>query len=108
MVSMPGAFTPTEIVAAHRAGADIVKIFPATVGGVDYIKAVRGPLAHIPLAAVGGVEPGNAADFLKAGAMCLGVGSNLVNAKKVAAGDFESVTRVAREFARACGEGRAV
>lgn len=57
MVSMPGALTPTEIVAAHGAGADIVKLFPAGTLGVDYIKAVRGPLGYIDMSAVGGVKP---------------------------------------------------
>ena len=103
MLSMPGAFTPTEIVSAHRMGADIVKIFPAVIGGVDYVKAVRGPLAHIPMAAVGGVEPGNVADFLKAGIFCFGIGSNLVNAKKVAAGDFASITETAKAFNQRLG-----
>lgn len=98
LLSMPGAFTPTEIVAARRAGGDIVKIFPATVGGIDYVKAVRGPLGHIPLAAVGGVDAGNIAAFLAAGVFCCGIGGNLVNAGKVAAGDFATVTRATREF----------
>lgn len=96
LVSMPGAFTPTEVVAAHTAGADVVKLFPAVIGGPDYIKAVRGPLAHIPLAAVGGVDADNLADFFKAGVVCVGIGGNLVNAKKVAAGDLASITQSAR------------
>ncbi|MFR8978388.1 MAG: bifunctional 4-hydroxy-2-oxoglutarate aldolase/2-dehydro-3-deoxy-phosphogluconate aldolase, partial [Christensenellales bacterium] len=66
MVSMPGALTPTEIVAAHGAGADIVKLFPAGTLGVDYIKAVRGPLGYIDMSAVGGVKPENVEQFLDA------------------------------------------
>ena len=69
MVSMPGALTPTEIVTAWNAGADIVKLFPAGELGVGYIKAVRGPLKHIPMSAVGGVKPDNVRDFLNAGAV---------------------------------------
>ncbi len=78
MVSMPGALTPTEIVAAHGAGADIVKLFPAGTLGVSYIKAVRGPLAYIDMSAVGGVKPENVAEFLDAGVCGFGVGGQLV------------------------------
>lgn len=106
MLSMPGALTPTEIAAAWRMGADIVKLFPAGLWGVEYIKAVRAPLSHIPMAAVGGVEPGNIGDFLRAGVLCFGVGSNLVNAKKVAAGDFASITDAAEAFARKVAEAK--
>ena len=98
MVSMPGALTPSEIAAAHNAGADIVKLFPAGLWGAGYIKAVRGPLAHIPLAAVGGVEPGNVGEFFRAGACCVGVGGNLVSVKEVAAGNFQALTAVAAAF----------
>lgn len=101
MLSMPGAFTPTEIVTAYKAGADIVKLFPATIGGADYIKAVRGPLAHIPLAAVGGVDAATIPAFVQAGVLCFGIGSNLVNATKVAAGDFAGITAVAKELVKA-------
>ena len=98
MVSIPGALTPSEIAAAHNVGADIVKLFPAGLWGAGYIKAVRGPLAHIPLAAVGGVEPGNVGEFFRAGVCCVGVGGNLVNVKEVAAGNFQALTAVAAAF----------
>ena len=98
LVSMPGAFTPTEIVQAHNAGADIVKVFPAGDLGTGYLKSLRGPLPHIPLAAVGGVTPENIGDFFDAGAIAVGVGSNLVNAKKAAAGEYASITAAARAF----------
>lgn len=98
MVSMPGALTPTEIADAFDAGADIVKLFPAGLWGSEYLKAVRGPLGHIPMAAVGGVTPENVGDFLKAGAACAGIGSNLVNAKVVREGNFAAITRVAGQF----------
>lgn len=98
LLAMPGALTPSEIAAAYKMGADIVKLFPAGLWGAEYIRAVRAPLAHIPMAAVGGVEPENVVSFFKAGVCCVGVGSNLVGAKKVAAGDFASITRVAKAF----------
>ena len=77
-VSLPGALTPTEIAAAHRAGADFVKLFPAGEMGLGYVRAVRAPLAHIPLFAVGGVQPQDVAAFLDAGVAGFGVGGPLV------------------------------
>src|SRR6267143_1452592 len=85
---MPGAFTPTEILSAWEAGADIVKVFPADVLGPAFLKAVRGPLPQIRLMPTGGVDLTTAAAFLKAGACCLGVGGQLVDPKSVAAGDL--------------------
>src|SRR5215213_7558247 len=84
-VVMPGAFTPTEILAAWEAGADVVKVFPADVGGPAYLKAIRGPLPQIRLMPTGGVDLSTAESFLKAGACCLGVGSALVDPKAIAA-----------------------
>src|SRR6266853_3783990 len=78
---MPGAFTPTEILTAWEAGEDSVKVFPAEVVGPGYFKAVRGPLPQIRLMPTGGVDLHTAADFLKAGACCLGIGSQLVGPK---------------------------
>src|SRR5262245_50403359 len=86
-VVMPGAFTPTEILTAWEAGADIVKVFPADVVGPAFFKAMRGPLPQIRLMPTGGVDLNTAADFLKAGACCLGVGGQLVDPKLVAARD---------------------
>jgi len=96
-----GAFTPTEILAAWEAGSDLVKVFPASVGGPDYLKAVKGPLPQIPLVPTGGVELDNVADFLKAGASALAVGGNLVSKKLMAARDFDGLTRNAKAFAEA-------
>lgn len=79
LVSIPGAYTPTEIAAASRWGADIVKVFPAGQLGPGYFKALQGPLGHIPLAAVAGITPDNARSFLDAGACCLGVSSYLAS-----------------------------
>src|SRR5581483_2033162 len=84
---MPGAFTPTEILAAWEAGADVVKVFPAEVLGPAFFKAMRGPLPQVRLMPTGGVDLNTARSFLEAGACCLGVGSQLVEPKAVAAGD---------------------
>jgi 2-dehydro-3-deoxyphosphogluconate aldolase/(4S)-4-hydroxy-2-oxoglutarate aldolase len=98
-VVMPGAFTPTEIVAAWEAGADVVKVFPADVAGPPYLKAIHGPLPQIRLMPTGGVDLNTAEAFLKAGACCLGVGSSLVSAKAVAEGDFTRIRDLAGQFA---------
>ena len=98
MVSMPGALTPTEIVAAYDMGADIVKLFPAGELGLGYIKAVRGPLVHIPMSAVGGVKPENVGEFLDAGVCGFGVGSQIVLTKAVKSGDDAAIEARAKEF----------
>lgn len=95
---MPGAFTPTEVVTAWEAGADIVKIFPADVGGPGYLKALRGPLPQIRMMPTGGVDLNTAESFLKAGACCLGVGGSLVEPKAVAAGDFHRLRDLAAQY----------
>lgn len=96
---MPGAFTPTEILTAWEAGADLVKVFPAEVGGPAYLKAIRGPLPQIRLMPTGGVDLDTAESFLKAGACCLGVGSALVDPKAIAAGDFARIRDLAGQYA---------
>ncbi|MDD2957752.1 MAG: bifunctional 4-hydroxy-2-oxoglutarate aldolase/2-dehydro-3-deoxy-phosphogluconate aldolase [Lachnospiraceae bacterium] len=101
LVAMPGAFTPSEIVEAYQAGADFVKVFPAGNMGASYIKAVKAPLSHIRLLAVGGVNEKNVAEFLRAGAVGAGVGGNLVNREWIAAGEFGRITELAREYVRA-------
>ncbi len=98
LVSMPGAMTPTEILAAYRAGADFVKVFPVSNLGASYVKAVRGPFNQIPLLAVGGVNEKNVGEFIKAGAVGAGVGGNLVNKEWIAAGEFDKITALAQEF----------
>ncbi len=98
MVSMPGALTPTEVVAAYNMGADIVKLFPAGELGLGYIKAVRGPLGYIPMSAVGGVKPENVKDFLNAGVCGFGVGGQLVLSKAVKSGDDAAIEARAKEF----------
>ena len=98
MVTMPGGFTPTEVEQAYEAGADIVKIFPASFVGPAYFKALSGPLEHIPLMAVGGIDMNNGKDFLKAGAVGLGIGGNLVSKKLIEAGDFDSLRQLAESY----------
>jgi 2-dehydro-3-deoxyphosphogluconate aldolase/(4S)-4-hydroxy-2-oxoglutarate aldolase len=95
---MPGAFTPTEILTAWEAGADIVKVFPADVLGPAFIKAVRAPLPQVRLMPTGGVDLTTAADFLKAGACCLGVGGQLVEPQTVAERNFDRIRELARQY----------
>ena len=95
---MPGAFTPTEILAAWEAGADIVKVFPADVMGPAFFKAIKGPLPQIRVMPTGGVDLTTAATFLKAGACCLGVGSQLVEPKAVAERNFDRIRDLARQY----------
>jgi 2-dehydro-3-deoxyphosphogluconate aldolase/(4S)-4-hydroxy-2-oxoglutarate aldolase len=95
---MPGAFTPTEILAAWEAGADIVKVFPADVVGPAFFKALKGPLPQIRVMPTGGVDLTTAATFLKAGACCLGVGSQLVEPDAVAQRNFSRITELARQY----------
>jgi 2-dehydro-3-deoxyphosphogluconate aldolase/(4S)-4-hydroxy-2-oxoglutarate aldolase len=95
---MPGAFTPTEVLTAWEAGADIVKVFPADILGPAFFKALRGPLPQVKLMPTGGVDLSNAAEYLKAGAVCLGVGGRLVDPKAVAARDFARITALARQY----------
>ena len=97
-ISIPGAFTPSEMVLAYYTGADIVKLFPAGVLGTNYIKAVLAPLSHIPVVAVGGIDSNNAAEFIKAGAIGVGVGGSLVDIKAIYAGEYEKITIMAREY----------
>ena len=100
----PGAFSPTEILSAYEAGADGVKVFPASSLGPSYIKAVRAPLSHIPLLAVGGITETNAADFLRAGCVGLGVGGSLVNKQWIADGEWDKITALAKEYVKAVQE----
>ena len=98
---MPGAFTPTEIYNAWMLGGDIIKVFPANCGGLDYIKAVRAPLPQIPIAPTGGVDLNNLADFVKAGVVAIGVGGNLVSKKLIEAQDYKGLTDNAKRYAEA-------
>jgi 2-dehydro-3-deoxyphosphogluconate aldolase/(4S)-4-hydroxy-2-oxoglutarate aldolase len=101
LVSMPGALTPTEVVTAHNYGADFVKLFPVSNMGPDYVKAVKAPLSHVKLLAVGGVDENNMKDYLKAGVQGFGLGSNLVDKKLVEKEDYEGLTLLAKKFTEA-------
>ena len=101
LTSLPGAMSPTEIVTAWNAGADAVKVFPIGDLGVGYLKAIRAPLSHIPLIAVGGVNERNCADFLRAGAIGVGVGGQLVNREWIDAGEFYKIASLAGKIAQA-------
>lgn len=96
LVSIPGAITPSEMTAAHRYGADFVKLFPAGDFGPSYVKAIRAPLNHIPMLAVGGVNENNVAEFLKAGICGAGIGGNLANKTWIEAGEYEKITATAK------------
>lgn len=98
VAAMPGCFTPTEILDAWDAGADIVKVFPATSLGPAFIKDVRAPLPQLKLMPTGGVSIDNAAEWLHAGAVAVGVGSALVDPAAVKAGDFAAITRKAAQL----------
>lgn len=98
LVSIPGAYTATEIKKAHDSGADFVKIFPCLEGAAAYIKAIKAPLSHIKLLAVGGVNADNCALFLKAGAVGVGVGGSLINKDFVKNGEFDRITALAKTF----------
>ena len=102
LAAMPGAFTPTEIVTAHEAGADIVKVFPVRSLGPQYVKDVLAPLKHIRLMAVGGVNPDNAADYLKAGCVGVGASGSLVNKEWIAAGEWDRIAAEAARFIANC------
>jgi 2-dehydro-3-deoxyphosphogluconate aldolase/(4S)-4-hydroxy-2-oxoglutarate aldolase len=103
---MPGAYTPTEILAAWEAGAAIVKVFPASVGGPAYIKAVKAPLPQIKLMPVGGVDLDTTADFIRAGCEVVAVGSALVDQRSLDAREFDTITERARRFREEVEKGR--
>src|SRR6266849_877661 len=94
--AMPGCFSPTEILAAHECGADIVKVFPATMLGPQFLKDVRAPLPQVKLMPTGGVTLDNAGDWIRAGAVAVGVGSALLDTAAIAAGEFGTITANAR------------
>ena len=95
---MPGALTPTEVLTAWEAGADIVKVFPSDLTGPKYLGALHGPLPQVRLMPTGGVNLDTAADFLRAGACALGIGGSLVESKAVAAGDMQRIESLARQY----------
>ncbi|MBE0478695.1 bifunctional 2-keto-4-hydroxyglutarate aldolase/2-keto-3-deoxy-6-phosphogluconate aldolase [Candidatus Aerophobetes bacterium] len=108
ILAIPGAMTPTEILTAWEAGADVVKVFPAgNLGGADYIKAIKAPLPQILLNPTGGIDLTNAKDFIKAGAAAISVGSSLVDKKAIAQGKYNIISENARKFIEEVKKGRA-
>lgn len=95
-IIMPGTYTITEIVSAMELGADVVKFFPGSLGGPAAIKAIRGPLPHVPFCPTGGVSLDNVTDWVKAGVVAVGVGGQLTKGAKT--GDYDSITAIAKEF----------
>lgn len=105
-VVIPGAFTPTEILAAWEAGGDVIKVFPATSVGPKYLKDIKGPLPQVKLTPTGGVNLDNAAEFIKAGAAFIGVGGNLVNKKAIAERNWQEITDNAKRYLDVVAEAR--
>lgn len=103
LVSIPGAFTPSEATAAHRAGADFIKLFPNGEVKPSYLKALAVPLSHLRFLAVGGVNEENIAEYLVAGAYGAGIATGIVNKKLIAAGDFAGITALAEKYVKAAG-----
>lgn len=106
IIAVPGAFTPTEILTAWECGADIVKVFPATALGPQYFKDVLAPLPQVRLLPTGGVSMENTGDFIRAGAVSVAVGGNLVRADDVAAGRFDALRERAAQYVAAVREAR--
>lgn len=101
LVAMIGALTPTEVLQAHRLGADVVKLFPGSLGGPTYMQSLRGPLPQIRMMPTGGVTLSNVTEWFKAGAVAIGVGSELCPVAWAKEGRFDEITARAREFVAA-------
>ena len=105
-VSAPGVMTPTEAIRGYEAGADFVKVFPASTVGPGHLSALKGPLGQIPLLPTGGVDLDNAGAFVEAGAVAVGAGGALVDYDAAARGDYEAIAETARAFTRTVAEAR--
>lgn len=105
-ISIPGVMTPTEMVHAIQAGADILKVFPADALGVNYFKNLQGPLGHIPMIPTGGVNLDNVESFIRSGAVAVGVGGTLVDSKAIEEEKYELLTIKAMEFSKAIQRAR--
>jgi 2-dehydro-3-deoxyphosphogluconate aldolase/(4S)-4-hydroxy-2-oxoglutarate aldolase len=106
-ISIPGAFTPTEIMRAWTLGGDVIKVFPSTALGPQYFKDILAPLPQLKLTPTGGVDQKNAGAWIKAGAVCVGAGSSLVSKDAMAKNDWKAVTAAAKEFVEAVKVARA-
>ena len=96
MISIPGAYTPSEVMTAHNAGADLVKLFPITANDIGYFKNIRGPLSHVKFVLTGGVNPDTIVPFLEAGAVGLGTGISILKPELVESDNFDEIERLAR------------
>ncbi|WP_203333687.1 bifunctional 4-hydroxy-2-oxoglutarate aldolase/2-dehydro-3-deoxy-phosphogluconate aldolase [Planococcus beigongshangi] len=105
-ISIPGVMTPTEIVQAYSAGADLLKIFPGAALGESYIKDLQGPLGHIPMMPTGGVNLDNVESFIKGGAVAVGVGGSLVDSNAIAEERYDVLTEISKEFIKRIQKGR--
>ena len=101
MVSIPGAFSPSEIEAAHEFGADFVKLFPVTNLGAEYVKAVKAPISHIDLLAVGGIDLDNIPLYKQAGVCGFGIGSNITDKSMIANEDWQGIAELAGRYSSA-------
>ena len=104
LTSIPGALTPTEIATAHRLGADVVKLFPINVMGAGYLAAIKAPLSHIPIIAVGSVTEENIPEYLKAGAAGFGIGTKFGDPSLLRDKRFDKITEVARRYTKVAGK----
>ncbi|MCM3744042.1 bifunctional 4-hydroxy-2-oxoglutarate aldolase/2-dehydro-3-deoxy-phosphogluconate aldolase [Sporosarcina luteola] len=105
-ISIPGVMTPTEIVQAYSAGADILKVFPGDALGANYLKDLQGPLGHIPMMPTGGVSLDNVEKFIKNGAVAVGVGGTLVDGKAIAEERYDELTKIAEQFIKKIQQAR--
>jgi len=106
LLTMAGALTPTEVFQAYSLGTDVVKVFPGSLGGPAYIKALKGPFPYIPMMPTGGVNAGNVADWFAAGVVAVGAGSELCPPQLAKEGNFAEITRKAAEFVQVVNKAR--
>lgn len=106
LVTMAGAFTPTEVLSAYRMGVDVVKIFPGSVGGPAYIKALKGPFPYIPMMPTGGVSAANVSDWFAAGVVAVGAGSELCPPQLAKEGKFDEISQRAADFIKVIAAAR--
>lgn len=105
-ISIPGVMTPTEIVEAYSAGADLLKIFPGDSLGISYMKNLQGPLGYIPMMPTGGVSLDNVEEFIKSGAVAVGAGGSLLDSKAIKDEKYDLLTQIAEQFIKKIQQGR--
>lgn len=105
-ISIPGIMTPTEALTAIENGADIVKVFPADSVGPGFIKNLKGPLSQIPIMTTGGIDLNNVSNYIKEGAVAVGIGGNLINKQLISNGDFQEIEEIARKYVNVVAQAR--